>query len=309
MTLLEKIPPLNALRAFDTVSRLGSISSASKVLNVSGSSISQHIASLESYLRAKLFERKPNRLVLTKEGERYFADIRPAFDIISQATYGLTNTAEEGPLRISVIPSLAHGWLLGELEGFEAQWPMVRLSIVSSSELVNFDTDDVDLAVRYGGGNYDDAESELILNDFVAPVCTPEFARNIQTPTDILTVRRAHASGSNPLVVSKWVDWSTNFVSDENAVLLDGGNGPIFDDAMALLTSVLRGACIGLARYSLAKKYLDQGDLVAPVGSWVSAKGGYYVLTPKRRTAKQAAKKFRSWIKRHIADDIGMPFT
>ncbi|MDO6758092.1 LysR substrate-binding domain-containing protein [Phaeobacter inhibens] len=305
---VEKIPPLNALRAFDTVSRLGSISAASKALNVSASSISQHITSLETYLNAPLFERKSNRLELTQEGEKYFSNIRPAFDLISQATYELTNTAEEGPLRVSVIPSLAHGWLLNQLESFEAQFPTVQLSIVSSSDLVNFDIEDVDVAIRYGAGSYDDADSQLILKDFVAPVCTPDFARSIQTPADIVSVRRAHASGTNPLVVTKWVDWAAYFIQVKNPEMLDGGKGPIFDDAMALLSSVLRGRCVGLARYSLAKKYLDEGVLVAPVGSWVPAKGGYYVLTPKRRTPKLAAKKFRRWIKKHIADDIGMPF-
>ncbi|MES0863153.1 LysR substrate-binding domain-containing protein [Ruegeria sp. SCPT10] len=305
---IEKIPPLNALRAFDTVSRLGSISQASKALNVSASSISQHITSLETYLNAPLFERMSNRLVLTQEGEKYFTSIRPAFDLISQATHELTNTAEEGPLRVSVIPSLAHGWLLGQLEAFAAELPTVQLSIVSSSGLVNFDKEDVDVAIRYGAGSYDDADSQLILKDFVAPVCTPDFARSIQTPVDIVKVRRAHASGTNPLVVTKWVDWAANFLQVEDSQILDGGKGPIFDDAMALLSSVLQGRCVGLARYSLAKKYLDEGVLVAPVGSWVPAKGGYYVLTPKRRTPKLAAKKFRRWIKKHIADDIGLPF-
>jgi LysR family glycine cleavage system transcriptional activator len=305
---VEKIPPLNALRAFDAVSRLGSISAASKALNVSASSISQHITSLETYLNTPLFERKSNRLILTEEGEKYHTSIRPAFDLISQATYELTSTVEEGPLRVSVVPSLAHGWLLGQLEVFEAQSPTVQLSIVSSSELVNFDRDDVDLAIRYGAGSYDDADSQLILMDFVAPVCTPDFARSIQTPADIFNVRRAHASGSNPLVVTKWVDWAANFLQVGDPDMLDQGKGPIFDDAMALLSSVLQGRCVGLARYSLAKKYLDEGELVAPVGSWVPAKGGYYVLTPKRRSPKLAAKKFRKWIKAHIADDIGMPF-
>ena len=308
MNSIEKIPPLNALRAFDAVSRLGSISAASKALNVSASSISQHITSLETYLNAPLFERKSNRLVLTEKGEKYHTSIRPAFDLISQATYELTDTAEEGPLRVSVIPSLAHGWLLGQLEAFEAQSPNVQLSIVSSSELVNFDRDDVDLAIRYGAGSYDDAESQLLLKDFVAPVCTPDFARSIQTPADIVNVRRAHASGTNPLVVTKWVDWAANFLQVDDPDMLDRGKGPIFDDAMALLSSVLQGRCVGLARYSLAKKYLDEGELVAPVGSWVPAKGGYFVLTPKRRSPKLSAKKFRKWIKTHISDDIGMPF-
>lgn len=308
MTEKEKIPPLNALRAFDTVSRLGSISAASKALNVTASSISQHIQCLEQYLNVSLYDRKPNRLTLTEKGKVYFASIRPAFDTISQATHDLVIANEEGPLKVSIIPSLAHGWLLNRLERFEEKHPSIRLSIVSTAELVNFDSDDVDVAIRYGAGCYDDAESQLILKDFVAPVCTPELARDIKTPADILRARRAHAAGSNPEVVTKWVDWGRNFLSASAANELDAGNGPIFDDASALLGRVRMGRCVGLVRYSLAKPLLDTGELVAPVGSWVPAKGGYFALTPKRRPPRSAAKKFRQWVSRQIADDIGLPF-
>ncbi|GLO71892.1 LysR family transcriptional regulator [Phaeobacter inhibens] len=308
MSLNEKVPPLNALRAFDAVARSGSIAAAARNLHVSASSISQHINSLETFLNVSLFERTSNTLVLTQPGEIYFKDIRHAFDVISQATHNLTTASEDGPLRISVIPSLAHGWLLDRLELFEEQNPSTQLSIVSTAELVRFDLEDVDIAIRYGAGNYEDAEEKLLLKDFVAPVCTPEFARNIETPFDILKHRRAHSSGPSPLVVTKWLDWGKNFLPEASSRELDKGNGPIFDDAIALLRSVQRGRCIGLARYSLAKKYLDSGELIAPVGSWVPARGGYYILTAKRRSARVAAKKFRSWVKRQIREDIGLPF-
>src|SRR3954452_1562165 len=144
---------LHALPGFVATARLGSLSRAAASLHLTVSALSHQMRGLEDQLRRRLFERRPRGLVLTDAGERLFAAVAPHYDILEAA---LRPDRERGgqALTVSVMPSVASSWLLPRLAGFVAEHPEIDLSVHSSVELVDFDRDAVDAAMRFGPGGW-----------------------------------------------------------------------------------------------------------------------------------------------------------
>src|SRR5277367_4848313 len=114
----RRLPPLNALRAFDVAARMMNFTLAAKDLNVSQGAVSRHVAQLEAFLGTKLFHRNHRDVRLTAEGEKYAQSIRVAFDRVDEATRCLLRADRPRPLRIKLFPTVAIKWLVPRLGRF-----------------------------------------------------------------------------------------------------------------------------------------------------------------------------------------------
>ena len=169
---VTRLPPLNALRAFEAAARHLNFRLAADELGVTQGAVAQHVRGLEADLGIKLFDRLPRALALTDPGRRYAGQLRRAFEMVTEATAALR--PEPLRLTISVTPTFALKWLIPRLPAFAAAHPDVELRIVATDSLANFRSDGVDLAVRqsrlpFGAG----LAADRLYEQEVLAVCSP----------------------------------------------------------------------------------------------------------------------------------------
>jgi LysR family glycine cleavage system transcriptional activator len=177
MRLSSTLPPLQSLRAFATVARLLSFRRAGEELLITQSAVSHHIRELEQNLGVKLFIRKARGVELTPEGQQYFEFVRQAFDLIASGTSALRRRATKSWVRVSLLPSFAANWLVPRLRRFNEAHPDIELVLDPTLHLTNFAGGEADLAIRYGGGRWNEVESQLLMTESLTPVASPKLLR------------------------------------------------------------------------------------------------------------------------------------
>lgn len=169
-----RLPPLNALRAFEAAARHRNFRLAAEELGVTQGAVAQHVRALEADLKTGLFDRLPRTLALTDHGRRYSSQLARAFALITEATAGIR--PEPQRLTISVTPTFAAKWLIPRLPEFSQAHPEIELRIVASDVLANFQTDGVDVAVRQGRSPFGPGlVAELLFHNDVIAVCSPRL--------------------------------------------------------------------------------------------------------------------------------------
>lgn len=168
----DRLPPLNALRAFEAAARRLSFTKAADELNVTPGAISQHIRQLEDYAGTPLFKRTGRSVLLTDAAQAALPLVREAFDQIAEAGRIMQAPARKGRVMVSSAPSFAAKWLAPRLDGFHNAYPGVEAWVSADSGLTDFTTADADFAIRYGAGDYDGLKAEKLLDETVLPVCS-----------------------------------------------------------------------------------------------------------------------------------------
>lgn len=171
------IPSLFALRAFEATARLESLTTAAQSLNVTHAAISQHIRALEAEMGCILTRRSGRGIALTPEGQRLAQALSDGFGTIAAATRELRDQTRERPLVVAITPAFGENWLMPRLGKFWVDHPEIQISLLPSPALVDLRRDRVDLAIRFGKGDWPDVKIEkLVRANFVA-VATPERIR------------------------------------------------------------------------------------------------------------------------------------
>ena len=170
---MPRLPPLNALRAFEATARHLSMKEAAAELAVTPGAVSQLVRSLEQRLGAALFRRANRSLMLTEAGQAYFVPIRHAFRQIGEATRRVQALPRAGMLTVSSPPAFAASWLVPRLGRFSARHPDIELNIATTRRLANFAADGIDLAIRHGLGRYPGLRCDRIATIAMIPVCSP----------------------------------------------------------------------------------------------------------------------------------------
>ena len=184
----RRLPPLNALKAFEAAARHLSFTRAAEELFVTQAAISHQIKALEEYLGIKLFRRKNRSLLLTEEGQSYFLDIKDIFASISEATDKLLARSAKGALTVSLQPSFAIQWLVPRLVKFSERHPDIDVRIKAVDMDEGSLTDDVDVAIYYGRGNWPGLRSDKLHTEYLIPVCSPLLLtgpKPLRTPDDL----------------------------------------------------------------------------------------------------------------------------
>jgi LysR family glycine cleavage system transcriptional activator len=203
----RRLPPLAALRAFEAAGRLLSFSKAGEELLVGQSAISHHIRVLEQYLGVSLFVRQVRAVRLTQEGSRYLAKVTDAFDLLADATTDVSPPAH-GVVRVRLLASFAVHWLMPRLGRFRALHPNTEVVLDASIDLTDLDSGEVDLAIRYGGGNWPGLEIRNLMSEAISPVMSPALITQgpiLNDPSDLMghdiLVSSSHRGGD-------WDAWS-----------------------------------------------------------------------------------------------------
>ena len=295
MDTRRRLPPLNALRAFEAAARHLNFSRAADELSVTPGAVSQQIQNLEDYVGAALFKRTPRGLLLTDAAQTALPALREAFDRLAEAASLLTAAVDGRRLTLTAPPSFAAKWLVPRLGRFEAAHPQVDVWLSADMDLVDFATGDVDLAVRYGGGAYPGLETVRLMQETVIPVMSPELlaANTLASPGDLAHHVLLH--DGSPDADDSCPDWLM-WLAARGVKGVDGARGPRFNQSSLVIEAAMAGRGVALAKRTLAQDDLDAGRLVAPMAITTSVDFAYYVLHPKSKGRLPQVKAFVTWI-------------
>ena len=168
----RRLPPLNALRAFEAAARSENFTRAAEELNVTQGAVSHQVKALEQILDVRLFRREGQRLALTESGREYLLVVRDAFDRIALGTERLVQRRGSGVLTVSTSPDFAAKWLVSRIGRFAENHPEIDLRISASVHHVDFAREDVDIAVRHGDGHWPGMDVVRLCSERLFPVCS-----------------------------------------------------------------------------------------------------------------------------------------
>ncbi|MBP1881758.1 LysR substrate-binding domain-containing protein [Sinorhizobium mexicanum] len=288
--LRSGLPPLHALRAFESVGRTGSAKDAALELCITQSAISHQLRQLEDALGIKLFERRGRSLSLTLAGREYFVAVAQALALVRDRTETLIENEQQDTVTVASLPSFAIHWLIPRLSEFFSKHSRVNVNLRYTLMGESAPNDAADLRIRYGSGTWEGYMSQQILGGSLIVVCTPEYLKRhgqVRETTDLRRHQLIHDQN-----LSCWRQWFasqglTDFPLSHELVL--------HDQHMAI-AATLHGQGIGLCRSTLIADDLAKGRLVRLFEHSTDGENGYHVCWREEIRLSSAAKAFRRWL-------------
>ncbi len=284
----RRLPPLNALRAFEAAGRLGRFTTAAEELLVTHGAVSRQVKLLEEALGTALFEGPRNRPRLTETGRRLLQVLTGAFDLIEQGVRAAAGR-RDGSLQVSCYGTFTMHWLIPRLHRFQARQPDVDVRFSASEVPLDFARAHVDLAIRVGRPPWPDGvEATPFLTEYAGPVLSPRFATrlDITDAEDLRPLPRLHTATR----LHAWRDW----LRVHDLSWPDAESGTEFEHFYYLLEAAIAGLGVAIGPWPLVAGDVRAGRLWAPLGFHPS--GLTYVVYLPRREASDAAAAFRDWL-------------
>ncbi|MEO6566964.1 MAG: LysR substrate-binding domain-containing protein [Casimicrobiaceae bacterium] len=285
-----RLPPMNAVRAFDAVARLGSVRAAAEELAVTPAAVSQQMRVLEAHLGLALTRRDGRGIALTDAGRNWHGEIARPLRAIAVAAERVRPGRRV--VQVTVVPSFGTRWLMPRLPLFTSQHPEIEVRIDASPALADLSRDAFDLAIREGAGVYPEAESVMLYPLEVLALASPAYLRMLKgkgRKVDWTKARLLHE-----MTINFWPDW----LAAMGVQGVDQARGLYFSHAMMTLDAAADGQGVTLAPRCLAEREL-QKNLLVQVEPRVYLPGrGYYLAwaKPALRALSPAATAFRDWI-------------
>jgi LysR family transcriptional regulator, glycine cleavage system transcriptional activator len=295
--MLRRLPPLNALKAFEAAARHESFTRAAEELCVTQGAVSHQVKALEAELGVKLFSRERQRLIITEAGRAYLTVLRDAFDRIAVGTDRLVQRQNAGVLTVSTSPDFAAKWLVHRLGRFAEAYPGIDLRVSATLHHVDFAREDVDLAVRHGDGNWPGHDVVRLSSEQLFAVCSPKLLsgrQRLARPSDVLKFPLLHLDDRKA-----WTEWFDAAGVEAPEIL----HGPVLNRASMLIDAAIDGQGIALARTTLAAGDLISGRLVRPFTDLLRLAKTYWIVCPKATSKLPKITTFRDWLLAEAARD------
>lgn len=295
----KRLPPLNALRVFDSAARHLSFTKAAEELFVTQAAVSHQIKTLEEFLGLKLFRRRNRSLLLTEEGQSYYLDIKEIFSSINEATRKLLARSAKGALTVSLSPSFAIQWLVPRLSGFNQAYPGIDVRIQAVDREEDKLADDVDVAIFYGRGNWTGLRTDRLYAEYLIPVCAPSLLtgeKPLKTPSDLIYHTLLHDTSRR--------DWQAYVRQLEIQNQINVQQGPIFShSSMVILQAAVHGQGVALVNNVMARSEIESGRLVRPFQDVLVSKNAFYLVCQDSQAELGKIAAFRQWILSQAANE------
>lgn len=289
--MTRKLPPLNAMRAFEATARHGSFTRAAAELCVTQGAVSRHVGTIEAWLEVQLLKRERHGVTLTPPGDAYFRSVRAALDQIAAATLELRQRPDDARLRLKLPPTFAIRWLVPRLARFHALHPTIDVQITTSHQRADFARDDVDVAIHSEAQPPKTPSYRKLFGETLLPVCAPGLLKNgpaLRVPRDL----KRHVLLCSLNRPRDWPVWlAAARIRD-----LDGNSGLKFENAALAYQAASDQLGVMIAQEALVADELRTGRLVAPLALRVPTRGGYYLQfrTDQRKT--KPVELFEEWV-------------
>ena len=290
-------PSMSALRALEAAARHLSYTRAAEDMFVTQSAISHQIKHIEDLWGIKLFQRRGRTLILTEAGHAIVPIVR---EFMRRLTSTVEDLKEVQPgstaLRVTLLQSFAFKWLVPRLGHFNHEYPDINVWISTSDELVDFDSENADIGIRLGYGNWSDLYEELLLQEYVFPVCSPHFLEEYGTPgkpEDLLSLPLLRRNAID--ILQRWRDW----FRDADVTVRKMPKGTQFPQTSLAIQAAIDDQGIALARSAHVLDDIKAGRLVKLFPEVKSKSNlSYFFVCTRGRECEPQISAFRSWLKR-----------
>jgi LysR family glycine cleavage system transcriptional activator len=294
VALRKHLPPTNALVVFEAAGRHMNFTRAAKELDVTQSAVSRQIQLLEEFLGFSVFQRQSRGLSLTPEGERLHRAVTMGLEHVANVSADLRRQRGPGELTVATSVAFASYWLMARIAKFRGLHPEIDIRLVAASPVYDLASEGIDIAVRYGPGEWPGVKATRLFDNEIWPVCSPRYlekAGMLSKPSDFLHHSLLHLAKFD----RNWVTWDSFL----EAIGVEGepqGRGFTFDNYMVLIQSALRGEGIALCGRRLAEDFIEQGDLVRPIPVAQESDRGFWLLRPREGQMSEQARLFHNWL-------------
>jgi len=311
----SRLPPLNALRAFEAAARHLSFKNAARELHVTPGAVSHHVKQLEDSLGMPLFRRLTRALELTPEGHVLLPKVQEGLRNLAEAVERVRSRGEARTLTVMAPPNFAARWLVPRLGTFTDRHPGLDLHVASRPSMIDGRDDphtrpspeSSEVApvamVRFGDGRYPGARVDEVFSAVYVPVCSPKLLRGtrpLRKPADLRYHTLLHdetvlEEGARP----SWAAWLESVgITD-----IDASRGTHFTDASLSLEGALEGLGVALAMKPLVASEIDAGRLVMPFNISSPASYAYYLVTAEGAKPGSSVGQFRDWLMEESASE------
>lgn len=293
--MARKLPPLNSLPCFEAAARHLNFSKAADELNVTPGAISRAIKNLEDQLNVLLFERETRSVRLTSVGEPYARAVRDMLDQLAAATALATTRRSDSTLNVSTSDGFAGRWLVPRLYRFHRAHGDIDVRVATTGKLTNFLGDGIDIAIRYGSGNYPGLTSEFLTDEEVFPVCSPKLLKGAHP------LRKPEDLKHHTLIRDTYpIDWAT-WLASAGVKGVNARKGLTFDSYTFAVEAAVQGEGVVLGRTMLVAADLAAGRLIQPFKHALKAHSSFYVVYPPDAIRQRKVKAFRDWLFAEVA--------
>lgn len=313
---LPRLPPLNALRAFEAAARHLSFATAAKELHVTPAAVSHQIKGLEEYVGHGLFRRLARGLELTRAGRAFAPKLREGFERFAEAVDELQAIEDSATLSVSVATSFATRWLAPRLHRFVSAHPELDVRINASTRLIDPKGDqlaardavagppveDADIVVRFGTGDYPGFRVDRLLPVVVTPMCSPRLLEGDHPLRSAADLKHFVLIHDNLLYDDGRPLWDAWFAA-AGVPGADTAHGLRFSHAMLALEAAADGMGVALGMPVLAGSDLASGRLVAPLAFCLPLKFAYYIVSGPHTAEREDVTAFRNWLLAEAARD------
>ena len=303
--MIENLP-FSALRVFESAARHLSFKRAAEELFITPAAVSQQIKTLEHQLGVKLFNRHSRGLSLTEEAKVGIPMLTEGFEKLVDSVHRIRGANEDATLTVWMAPSFAAKWLIPRLHRFYEACPGIDLNITASRNLIdsntskktipaeNFKRDNVDIAIRFGKGDYPGCRVDKLFSVNAIPLCSPRLLKGkhpLRSPEDL----RFHTLLHDDTRYEGRPDWAT-WLKAAGVDNVDSTHGVHFNHVNLALTAAVEGQGVVLSINALASEDIAAGRLVIPFDIGLPLEYAYYLITLEEVTDHPHTAAFRAWL-------------
>jgi len=288
-TAAPRLPPLAAIRVFEAAARHLSFTKAAAELGMTQAAVSYQIKQLEDRVGTPLFRRLTRKLELTETGLRLAAPVADALARLSEA-FAEARGDEDCVLKITALYTFAANWLVPRLGRFERAYPQYSVWLDSSSRLVDLVSEEVDIGIRAGFGEWPGLIAEPLMPVTVAPMASPALIASIggvETPLDLLKL---------PLFREDDASWEEWFAASGYEVPPGVARGRRLDNQQIMGRAAIEGHGVALLNPPFFADEIAAGRLVQPFAQQLHSQRHYFLVYPRVRQHLAKVKAFRTWV-------------
>lgn len=289
-----KTLPFNALRTLESVVRLQGFARAANELNVTQSAVSQHIKMLEEWLGHRLLIRQNPHTLPTEAGVRLALSVRDGFGAIELICDDLrhTKTSWHKGILVAAPPGFAFVWLLPRLLDFDEKNPEIPISLSTDPKSQDPSRSDADILISYSSGGFVNMHAEKIMSEIMAPVCSPELAKNLQSIEDLADQVILQDTPETSETPSNWEFWA----KEENITLPHFKRTKKYGQANLVIQAAIHGSGVAMGRGALVDDAIKNGRLVYPFARFAKSQFSYWFVCRHEAMKSKSVQAFRSWI-------------
>lgn len=291
MSTRRRLPPLNALKAFEAAARLGNIVRAAEELCVTRGAISQQIRLLEDHLGVELFQRNAHRIKLAPAAQSLLPIVSYALDAIAVEAGKLRGSALKGRITVAVAPAFGSKWLLYHLHEFLETHRELDIRIETLPTYSDSLPADCDIAIEYGYGQWPDHFVHRFEPCYYAPICSPKLLNAapaaVRAPADLRHLRLIHDDDG-----ARWQRW----LQAAGARMVNPRKGLFLDNFVYAIDAAVAGLGVILADPITTGAHLENGTLVRILDSFYPDAGSYCIVIPKEKRENDLVKAFFAWL-------------